>query len=98
MLISPVYQKKDRHDNSSYRPVSLLPFLSKPFERILYEQIDSHTKDILSKYHGGFRKKFSSQHLAIFEKWKKVLDNGGSYGTLLMDLLTVEFMIFYWQN
>ena len=86
--ISPVYKKKDRHDKSNYRPVSILPLLSKPFERILYEQIDSHTKDILLKYQGGFRKKVSSQHLllAMFEKWKKVLDNGGSCGALLVDL------------
>ena len=86
--ISYVYKKKDRHDKSNYRPVSILPLLSKPFERILYEQIDSHTKDILSKYQGGFRKRFSSQHslLAMFEKWKKVLDNGGSCGALLVDL------------
>ena len=34
--ISPVYKKKDRHDKSNYRPVSFLPLLSKPFERILY--------------------------------------------------------------
>ena len=50
--ISPVYKKKDRHVKSNYRPVSILPLLSKPFERILYEQIDSHTKGILSKYQG----------------------------------------------
>ena len=71
--ISPVYKKKDRHDKSNYRPVSILPLSSKPVEGILHEQIDSHTKDILSKYQGGFRKNFSSQHslLAMFEKWKK---------------------------
>ena len=65
-----------------------MPLLSKPFERILYEQIDNHIKDILSKYQGGFRKKFSSQHslLAMLEKWKNVLDNGGSCGSLLVDL------------
>ena len=34
--ISSVYKKKDRHDKSNYRPVSFLPLLSKPFERILY--------------------------------------------------------------
>ena len=54
--ISPVFKKKDRHNKSNYRPVSFLPLLSKPFKRILYEQIDSHTKDILSKYQKGFRK------------------------------------------
>ena len=32
--ISPVYKKKDRHDKSNHRPVSILPLLSKPFERI----------------------------------------------------------------
>ena len=86
--ISPVYKKKDRHDESNYRPVSILPLLSKPFERILYEQIDNHTKYLLSKYQGEFRKKFSSQHslLAMFEKWKKVLDNDGRCGALLVDL------------
>ena len=85
---SPVYKKKDRHDKSNYRPVNILPLLSKPFEHVLYEQIDSHTKDILSKYQGGFRKKFSSRHslLAMFEKWKKVIDNGGNCGALLVDL------------
>ena len=68
--ISPVFKKKDRHDKSNYRPVSIVPLLSKPLEHILYQQIDSHTKDILSKYQGGFRKRFSSQHslLVMFEK------------------------------
>ena len=84
-----MFKKKDRHDKSNYRPVSILPLLSKPFERILFEQINSHAKDILSKYQGGFPKRFSSQHslLLMLEKWKKVLDNGGSCGALLVDLL-----------
>ena len=83
-----MFKKKKSHDKSNYRPVTILPLLSKPFERILYEQVESHTKDILSKYQGGFRKRFSSQHslLAIFEKWKKVLNNGGSCGSLLVNL------------
>ena len=65
-----MFKKKDRHDKSNYRPVSILPLLPKPFERTLYEQIDSRTKDIFSKYQGGFRKRFSSQNslLAMFEK------------------------------
>ena len=54
--ISSVYNKKDCHDKSNYRPVSTLPHLSKLFECILYKKIDNHTKYILSKYQGGFRK------------------------------------------
>ena len=57
MLIYLLYIKKDRHGKLNYRPVSILSLLSKPFERILYEQIDNHTKEILSKYQGGSRKK-----------------------------------------
>ena len=34
--ISPVYKKKDRHDKSNYRPVSILPLSSKPFEHTFY--------------------------------------------------------------
>ena len=37
--ISAVYKKKDRHDKSNYRPVSILSLLSKLFERYSYEQI-----------------------------------------------------------
>ena len=48
--ISPQYKKRDCHDKSNYRSVSIVPLLSKPFECILYEQIDSHTKDTLSKH------------------------------------------------
>ena len=86
---------------SQIKPVSTLPLLSRPFERILYEQIDSHTKGRLSKYRAGFRKKFSSQHslLAMFEKWKKVLDNGRSYGALFVvlpktfDCIVYDFLL-----
>ena len=63
--ISPVYKKKDRHDKSNYRSVSIPQLLSKPFECILYEEIGSHTKNILSKYQGGFRKKISSHHSVL---------------------------------
>ena len=41
--------------------------------------------DILSKYHqSGLRKGFSSQHclLVLIEKWKKILDNVGSFEAL----------------
>ena len=51
--ISPVYKKNDRHDLLNYRPVSISR-QSKPFERSLYGQIDSYTKDVLPKYQVGF--------------------------------------------
>ena len=45
-------------------------------------------ENVLSKYQWGFRKGFSSQQclVAMIEKWRKTLDNGGSFGALLTDL------------
>ena len=35
--ITPVHKKDDTNDKSNYRPVSILPFLSKPFDKCLYD-------------------------------------------------------------
>ena len=48
--VSPVY-------TPNYRPVSILPLLSELFEGILYEQMESHIKDIMSNHQRGFRKR-----------------------------------------
>ena len=42
----------------------------------------------LSKYQCGFRKGYNAPHclLAMIEKWKKAVDNGNVFGTLLTDL------------
>ena len=40
----------------NYIPVSLLPYLSKVFERIIYKQIDVYMEIKLSKFIIGFRK------------------------------------------
>ena len=36
--IRPVYKKVDPFDKKNYRPVSILPLLSKVYERVIYEQ------------------------------------------------------------
>ena len=45
--------------------------------------------NIFSKYQCGFRKSFSSQQclVVMLEKWKKSVNNGKVFGTLLTDLL-----------
>ena len=39
--ITPIFKKEDSLNKENYRLVSILPHLSKVFERILYKQIDS---------------------------------------------------------
>ena len=38
--VSPIFKKEDSFKKENYRPVGILPHMSKVFERILYKQID----------------------------------------------------------
>ena len=42
--IIPVYKKDSRYEKSNYRPISVLPNLSKIFQSVLYNQISSFMK------------------------------------------------------
>ena len=86
--ITPVHKKDSRENEANYRPVSILPNISKIYEKSMYKQISDFFENILSKYQCGFRKGFSSQQclLVMIEKWRKSLDKGGSFGALLTDL------------
>ena len=69
--VSPVF-KKDDLDKGNYRPVSVTFYVSKVFERIMYQQIDL-MKDRLSNLLTGFRKNHNTQHflMSMLERWKK---------------------------
>ena len=55
--VSAIFRKKNDLDKENYRPVSVLPHVSKIFERIMHHQINDYMKDKLSKQLTGFRKK-----------------------------------------
>ena len=86
--VTPLHKKgkKDKKDN--YRPVSILPTLSKCFEKCMFSQMSAYFDEIFSKYQYGFRKGYSSQQclLALLEKWKAAVDKGKVFGALLTDL------------
>ena len=83
-----IHKKNSRNEKSNYRPISILPNLSKVYERILCEQMSLLFENILSRCQCGFRKGFSAQHclLRMIEKWCKYLDNGKVTGALLTDV------------
>ena len=85
--VIPLYKKLDPLKKENYRPVSLLPHVSKVFERIIYKQIMSYVTNLLSDYITGFRKSHGSQHCLVkmLENWKSALDNE-SVCALFMDL------------
>ena len=73
--IKPVYKKDDPFDKTNYRPISILPVSSKPFEHCLYDQIYEYIDTVLLKVQCGFRKGFSTQYslTAMIKKWTKIL-------------------------
>ena len=60
--VIPIFKKKYDLDEENYRPVSVLPHMSKVFERIMHHQTNDYMKDKLSKQLTGFRKNHSTQH------------------------------------
>ena len=68
--VTPLHKKCNKNLTENYRPVSILPILSRVFERSMFKQMLSFFDDIFSKYHYGFRKGFSTQQclLALLEK------------------------------
>lgn len=68
-VITPIYKGKnsDQHQFVNYRPVSLLPTLSKIIEKVVHKQLDAYmTKNELfnsSQY--GFRKNHSTEFATI---------------------------------
>ena len=86
--IKPTFKKDDRCKKENYRPVSLLPVVSKIFEKIVYTQISTYIHPFLSPIQCGFRKGHSAQHclLVLLEKWRKSLDVKQAAGMLMTDL------------
>ena len=86
--VTPIYKKDDMLDKKNYRPVSVLPCLSKVYESILLEQLESFLQPMLSPYLSGFRAGHSCQSvlLRFVEKTKAALDKGTYCGAILTDL------------
>ena len=84
-----VFKKKSRIDKENFSViVSILPAISKFFERLIFKQLIMFFEPTFSKYQYEFRKSHSAQHclLTMTEKWKKCLDSNGANGALLTDL------------
>ena len=86
--ITPAHKKDEPTDKENYRPVSVLPLLSKVFERLLYDQLSDYLEKYLNILLCGFGKAYSTQHalLKLLQAWQEELDKSGFVGTVVMDL------------
>lgn len=58
VIIKPIHKKNNKEEMSNYRPVALIPILSKVFEKIIYESLYTflNKHNILCNEQMGFRK------------------------------------------
>ena len=91
------FKKDDKTDKENYRPISILPNLSKVYERLMYAQIYHFFDQSFSKLQCGFRKGFSAEQCLIYmiEKWGTYVDIGGHGNPLLTDLSKAFYCIDY---
>ena len=68
--------------------MSVLPTVTKIFERLMQTQLNEHINQFLSPFLCGYRTGFSTQTVLLWliERWKIMLYNKGYAGTVLMDL------------
>ena len=77
--IIPSYKKGDKFEYSNYRPISLLPNISKIIEKAMYTRLYNFLEkyNCLYKKQFGFRNSHSTNHalISITEKIRESLDN-----------------------
>ena len=86
--VTPIHKKAEKTAMKNDRPVSLIPIISKLFERKMYDQIIVYINDFLSPYLFGYRKGHSTEQCltVMLEIWRKALDEKNSAGGILTDL------------
>ena len=88
--ITPLFKKGDVSLLSNYRPISLLPTISKIFERILYNQLYQYfnSNNLLAEQQYGFRTNHSTEYAAVklVDTISKEMESGSTPTALYIDL------------
>lgn len=90
-VITPIFKGGDHSEFNNYRPVSILPIISKVIEKFVTNQLINHLNlgyHSLNEMQFGFRPKHSTETTLCYfvEQLKFMLDKGGVVGTIFIDL------------
>ena len=100
--VTPIFKKGSKSDLNNYRPISVLPIVSKLLEKIIYQQLYDYLdkNKLLNTYQSGFRSLHSTMTalLETTNNWSINLDNGVLNGVVYIDLKkvfdTIDYAIF----
>ena len=88
--VTPIFKSGDRRQCANYRPISVLPAVSKVFEKEVFRQVYVYLTEncLLSKFQSGFRPKHSTVTALIqmCDEWLENMDNGKWNGVIFLDI------------
>ena len=88
--IIPLYKKEDPLDPKNYRPVAILPVLSKVFECVIFLRVSQYMElnQLTHPNHHGFRSLHSTATCLIqmYDKWVEATEEKKYTGVCLLDL------------
>ena len=88
--VIPIYKKDDERLIGNYRPISLLPAISKIFEKVIHRQIFRYfiERNLLFDSQYGFRKNHSTESAALelTDRILKIMDSDDVPFGIFMDL------------
>ena len=89
-MVVPVHKKKARSDPRNYRPVSLLPVMSKVMESLINRSLTNflERQKVLSQHQFGFRRGLGTSDLLtkLHSEWSKAAGLGGSVYMLAVEI------------
>ena len=89
--LTPVYKKDSPHDKNKYRPISVLPIISKPLERqvALSSYLEYLTNNgLLYRKQSAYRPGHSCETalLSLTDNWLKSMDDSKLVESIFLDL------------
>ena len=87
-VVAPLHKKNGCLDKENFRPVSILPILSKLYEKAFNAQLTEYFNHHFDIFLSAFRAQYGCQStlLRVIEDWKQALDQNKYVAAILMDL------------
>ena len=87
--VMPIFKDGEKDEKSNYRPISILPVVSKLFKRTVFSQLYQYLNrnSLIYKSQSGFRELFSTISCLLFNvgDWYKRIDTGHYIGFVFID-------------
>ena len=88
--VTPIFKEGDKNAKSNYRPISVLPVISRLFEKLVYNQLYEYmsTNGLIASCQSGFRAHHSTTTalLKCTDDWLNGIDAGKYAGVVFVDL------------